>query len=234
MVLGALPMGVVRSAMAGIARHDLDGSAPQVCAERRDPNDFSVSLSGVLSPVQAMPGFDVPRTLAVIQLDMSRLSVSERTRSPGGATAEVAIEGVLVERFDPVKVEALFRADASETGQPVDQDLLDETVANVSNRPVEADIRETVAVSSRTTLGASALLRRCPDDDSRSRWRHPSARRETPRLASRAQGVTRAAARGRGPGRVASAGRQAQLPVRMAAHIRRMPGFCPYISTPAA
>jgi hypothetical protein len=93
-----------------------------------------------------MPGFDVPRTLSVIELDVSRLVVSERRRSKDGMTAEVAVEGVLVERFDPVKVESLFRAYASESGQPVEQDLLDETLANVSRGPVEIEMRETVPV----------------------------------------------------------------------------------------
>jgi hypothetical protein len=127
-----------------MAAHDLAGSTSLVCVERRDPNDFPVLLGGIFQPVGAMPGFDVPRTLSVIDLDVSRLAVSERSRS--GATAEVAIEGVLLERFDPVKVEALFRAYASESGQGIEQDLLDETLANVSRGPVEIEIRETVPV----------------------------------------------------------------------------------------
>src|SRR6188472_735547 len=138
------PVAVVKSALAGIAAHDLAGASSLVCIERRDANDFPVPLSGIFQPVGAMPGFDIPRTLSVIELDLSRLAVSERRRSEGGATAEVAIEGVLVEQFDPVKVEALFRAYASETGRPIEQDLLDETLANVSHGPVEIEMRETV------------------------------------------------------------------------------------------
>lgn len=140
------PVAVVKHALAGIEAHDLAGSSTLVCVERRDPRDFPVPLSGIFSPVQAMPGFDVPRTLSVMELDMSRLAVSERSRGKRAAIAEVAIEGVLVERFDPVKVEALFRAYASEMGQPIEQDLLDETLANVSRGPVEIEIRETVPV----------------------------------------------------------------------------------------
>lgn len=140
------PVEVVKSALAGIAAHDLAGSASLVCVERRDPNDFPLTLGGIFEPVGAMPGFDVPRTLSVIELDVSRLSVSERSRSKDGSTVEVAVEGVLVERFDPAKVEALFRAYASEMGQPVEQDLLDQTLADVSRGPVETEIRETVPI----------------------------------------------------------------------------------------
>jgi hypothetical protein len=140
------PVEVVRSALAGIAMHDLAGSASLVCAGRRNPTDLPVSLGGIFEPVGAMPGFDVPRTLSVMELDVSRISVSERSRSQDGLTAEVAIEGVLVERFDPAKVEALFRAYASEMGQPIEQDLLDETMANVARGPVEIQIRDTVPV----------------------------------------------------------------------------------------
>lgn len=140
------PVAVVKTALAGIAAHDLAGAASLVCVERRDPNDFPVSLSGIFSPVQAMPGFDIPRTLSVLELDMSRLVVSERGRSLDGTTVEVAVEGVLVEQFDPAKVEALFRAYASESGQPIKQDVLDGMLANVSRGPVEIQMRETVQV----------------------------------------------------------------------------------------
>jgi hypothetical protein len=138
------PVDVVRSALAGIAAHDLAGSSLLVCFERRDANDFPLSLSGIFEAVGAMPGFDVPRTLSVIDVDVSRLMVVESSRQ--GATAEVAIDGVLVERFDPAKVEALFRAYASETGELIEQDLLDQTLANVSGGPVEIEIHETVPV----------------------------------------------------------------------------------------
>jgi len=140
------PVAVVESALAGMAAHDLVGAASLVCVERRDPNDIPVPLGGIFEPVGAMPGFDIPRTLSVIDLDVSRLVVAERKRSKDGKTAEVAVEGVLVERFDPVKVEALFRAYASESGQPVEQDLLDETLAKVSRGPVELELRESVPV----------------------------------------------------------------------------------------
>ncbi len=138
------PVAVVKTALAGMAAHDLAGAAALVCAERRDPNDFPVPLSGIFEPVGAMPGFDIPRTLSVIELDVSRLVVTERSRN--GETVEVAIDGPLVERFDPAKVEALFRAYASESGQPIEQDLLDQTLANVSRGPVEIQMRETVPV----------------------------------------------------------------------------------------
>ncbi len=140
------PVAVVKAALAGMAAHDLAGAAALVCAERRDPNGFPVPLSGIFEPVGAMPGFDIPRTLSVIELDVSHLVVTERTGTKDGNTVEVAIDGPLVERFDPAKVEALFRAYASESGQPIEQDLLDQTLANVSRGPVQIQMRETVPV----------------------------------------------------------------------------------------
>ncbi len=83
-----------------------------------------------------MPDSDVPRNLAIIRLDVSRLSVTESSRD--GDSAEVHVEGVLVERFDPVEVEALFRTFAAEQGVPVDDGLLRDTLAQRQRRRCRA------------------------------------------------------------------------------------------------
>jgi hypothetical protein len=139
------PVDVVRNALGAIARHDLTGAAQWVCAPRRDPRNFPFTLSGIFGPVGAMPGFDIPRTLSIIEVDVSALKLVERSGTDG--ETQVGVEGELVERFDPAQVEALFRAYAAESGQPVDQDLLDETIANVSHGPVTIGIRETVPLT---------------------------------------------------------------------------------------
>lgn len=144
MLPGAEPADTVRAALDRIAAHDLAGATVLVCADRRNPRDLPFTIGGIFAPVGALPGFDVPRTLSVIELDVSGLRVSERTRD--GDLAEVDVEGILVERFDPAAVEALFRAYAAEGEQPVDQALLAETIAAVSRGPVALPVRETVTL----------------------------------------------------------------------------------------
>jgi hypothetical protein len=138
------PADTVQRALASVADHDLAAAAGLACADRRNPMDLPMPLPGIFEPVGALPGFDVPRTLSVIELDVSGLTVSERSRE--GSMAEIDIDGSLRERFDPAQVEALFRAYAAESGQPLEQDLLDQTLANVSGGPVDIEIHETVPV----------------------------------------------------------------------------------------
>lgn len=138
------PVDAVRRALDRVVAHDLVAASVEVCAERRDPADFPFLISGVFAPVQALPGFDIPRTLAVIDLDASRLEVAEVARD--GDAAEVRVSGILVQRFDPAQVEALFRAYAAESGQPLEQPLLDETLALVGRGDVSLPVDESVRV----------------------------------------------------------------------------------------
>ena len=75
---------------------------------------------------------------------MSRLSVTESSRD--GDSAEVHVEGVLVERFDPSEVEALIRTFAAEQGVPVDDGLLRDTLVRVSGGDFEFPVDEMVPV----------------------------------------------------------------------------------------
>jgi len=79
-----------------------------------------------------------------MSLDPSRLNVAEA--AAGSDAGEVRVSGVLVITFDPPAVEALFRAMAAESGQPLEQELLDMTMANVSRGPVELAVDEVVPV----------------------------------------------------------------------------------------
>ena len=80
----------------------------------------------------------------MIDLDPTRLTFAEHSRTDDEAVIEIG--GTLLERFEPSEVEALFRAYAAEAGQEVELDLLQETLRNVSNGPVELDVREEVRV----------------------------------------------------------------------------------------
>lgn len=138
------PKDAVHRALEGIVAHDLAGASLAVCADRRDPRDFPFLIGGIFQPVGALPGGDIGRTLSVIQLDASRLTIREKARE--GDSAVVELEGVLVERFDPTEVERLFRAYAAESGQPLEMNLLEETLANVSHGDVTLPVREEVRV----------------------------------------------------------------------------------------
>lgn len=136
------PTGAVRDYIARIVAHDL--GALRVCDEPYPHGYAKLLIGGMFAPVQALPGFDEDRTLSIIELDASRLTIVEESRTRGNAVVKVG--GALVERFEPTEVEALFRAYAAESGQPIEMDLLLETLRNVSQGPVELDVRESVPV----------------------------------------------------------------------------------------
>lgn len=138
------PDDAVRRALDRVVAHDVVAASAEVCVDRRDPADFPFPISGIFAPVQALPGFDIPRALAVIDLDVSQLELAETARD--GDAAEVRVSGILVQRFDPTQVEALFRAYAAESGQPLEQPLLDETLAPVSRGDVALPVDESIRV----------------------------------------------------------------------------------------
>ena len=136
------PTDAVRQYVAFIVNNDLD--ALRVCNRPYPHGYYRLLIGGIFEPVQALPGGDPARTLAVIDLDASRLTFTEGSRTDDEAIVNVG--GTLVERFEPSEVEALFRAYAAESGQPLEVDLLNETLRNVSRGPVELEVRESVPV----------------------------------------------------------------------------------------
>lgn len=138
----ATPSGAVREYLGQIFAHDL--ASLRVCSQPFPDGYHQLLIGGMFGPVQALPGLDVARTLALIEFDARRLTLFERTSGRGEATVEIG--GVLVERFEPREVEALFRAYAAEAGQPIELALLQETLDNVSRGPVELPRRESVRV----------------------------------------------------------------------------------------
>ena len=141
---GGSPEEATTRALSRLIAHDVAGGKAELCRAAQIAADVPLLISGLFAPVGGLPGFDIPRTLALIEFDASRLTVTEVSRT--GDEAEVLIEGTLVERFDPVEVEALFRAYAAESNQQVEQALLDETIANVSSGDVVLPVDETVRV----------------------------------------------------------------------------------------
>lgn len=136
------PAAAARGALERVAAHDLVGASEFVCAARRNAVDLPFSIPGILAPVGALPDFDIGRTMGVMTLDISRMTVTETTVD--GDVGEVHVGGTLLTTFDPPAVEALFRAMAAEQGQPVDQVLLAQTMANVSAGPVPLPVDEHV------------------------------------------------------------------------------------------
>lgn len=139
------PTDAVRRAMQAVAAHDLPSASLLVCAARRDARTFPFTISGIFEPVGALPDFDIPRTLEIIDLDPSGLRYDEVGRA--GGVADIEVTGVLVERFDPAEVEALFRDMAADLGQPVDDGLLAQTLENVAAGPVRLDVDQVVPVA---------------------------------------------------------------------------------------
>ena len=136
------PADAARRALERVVAHDLVGASQLVCADRRNPRDLPFTIGGILQPVGALPDFDIARTLGVMTLDGSRLTVTET--AVGDDVAELHVGGTLVTTFDPPAVEALFRAMAAEQRQPVDDVLLAQTMANVSAGPVPLTVDEDV------------------------------------------------------------------------------------------
>jgi hypothetical protein len=136
------PADAARRALERVAAHDLIGASQFVCADRRNPMDLPFGIGGILAPIGAMPDSDIRRNLAIMTLDISRMTVTET--SVGDDVAELHVGGTLVTSFDPPSVEALFRAMAAEQGQPVDEALLAQTMANVSAGSVPLSVDEDV------------------------------------------------------------------------------------------
>ena len=136
------PADAASRALERVAAHDLVGASQFVCADRRNPRDLPFMIGGILQPVGALPDFDIARTLGVMTLDVSRMTVTETTVAED--VAELHVGGTLVTTFDPPAVEAMFRAMAAEQGQPVDGALLAQTMANVSAGPVSLTVDEDV------------------------------------------------------------------------------------------
>jgi hypothetical protein len=137
------PTTPVHRALEAVIAHDPDRVNGTVCRDRRAEFSLGSLLPGLLSPVQALPGGDMRRTLSVIRLDASGLSLTEQR---AGTTVAVRIRGDLVERFVPAQVEVLFRAYAAEAGEPVDDALLGDTLRNVSFGDVRIPIDQLVPV----------------------------------------------------------------------------------------
>ncbi len=150
------PGTIVDRALSSVVARDLATASTMVCVASRNPAALPFPISGYLAPVGAMPGYVPARTLAVIQLDASELSIGQVRRDAG--SAEVRVSGVLVERFNPAEVEALFRAYSAEAGAEVDQTLLDETLANVGRGPVRLPVDENVKL-----ILEGGAWRICPD-----------------------------------------------------------------------
>ena len=138
------PADAARSALERVAAHDLVGASRHVCADRRNPLDLPFTIGGILAPVGALPDFDIARTLGVMTLDISRITITETNVDDD--VAELHVGGTLVTTFDPLAVEALFRAMAAEQGQPIDDVLLAQTMANVSAGPVALPVKEDLPV----------------------------------------------------------------------------------------
>jgi hypothetical protein len=139
----ATPAGTVRLALERMAAHDLPAANLLLCRERQGFDPWPVRISGIFEPIGAMPDSDPVRNLSLIHLDLGRVMITELT--VGAEMASVRVHGTIGQQFDPGAVEAMFRAMAAEQGQPVDDVLLAQTLANVA-QAVDLPVDEEVAL----------------------------------------------------------------------------------------
>jgi hypothetical protein len=151
------PSDTVREAFRRMAANDLAGASMLVCPAQRDPNALPFSVSGIFEPIGYISGSDnVPESLALIDLDISRVRV-EDVRSDEG-TVLVPVNGVLGERLDPVELEAIWRATAAERGEAVDEAWLQDVLARVRAGPIELDLGSELRAVQVMRIGGAWLI----------------------------------------------------------------------------
>jgi hypothetical protein len=139
------PSDTVREAFRKMAANDLAGASTLVCPAQRDPNALPFIVGGIFEPIGYISGSDnVPESLALIDLDISRVRVEDVRADEG--TVLVPVSGVLGERLDPVELETIWRATAAERGEAVDEVWLQDVLTRVRAGPIELELDSAVQV----------------------------------------------------------------------------------------
>lgn len=144
---GGRPADAVRGAIDSVVAHDLPGGTRFTCLAQRDATDFPFIIQGIFSPVGMVPTPSRPQTLALIDIDTRDLRITDAPGDLGDATeAEVQLSGSLWLTLDPVEVEQAVRAVVLEQNDMLEEDLMAQTLAGISNGPVELPIDQPVRV----------------------------------------------------------------------------------------
>jgi hypothetical protein len=141
------PSDAVRGALDRIVAHDLPGGAVFTCRAQRDPNNFPFSVSGIFFPLAQVPTPPIPQTLALITIDARDLRIEEPPGVvPNDLEAEVQLSGSLWLTLDPDEVESAVRAAVRLQSDPLDEALLEATLAGIRGGPVELPVDQPVRV----------------------------------------------------------------------------------------
>jgi hypothetical protein len=141
------PSDAVRGALDRIAAHDLAGGSVFTCRAQRDPNDFPFTVPGIFFPLAQVPTPPIPQTLALITIDARDLRIEEPPNvAPDDLEVEVQLSGSLWLTLDPEEVESAVRAAVRLQNDPLDEALLEATLAGIRGGPVELPVDQTVRV----------------------------------------------------------------------------------------
>jgi hypothetical protein len=133
--------------MDRIIAHDLAGGSNFTCLAQRDPNDFPFIVPGIFSPLAQVPTPPIPQTLALITIDARNLRIEEPPNVPSDDfETEVQLSGSLWLTLDPEEVENAVRAAVPLQNDPLDEDLLEATLAGIRGGPVELPLDQPVRV----------------------------------------------------------------------------------------
>lgn len=146
-VPGSRPSDAVRGAVDRIVAHDLGGASLFTCRAQRDSNDFPFTIAGIFFPLAQVPTPPVRETLALITFDARDLEIEEPTETaPRDQEAAVRLRGSLWLTLDPEEVETAVRAAVALQNDPLDEAVLEATLAGIRNGPVELRVDQPVRV----------------------------------------------------------------------------------------
>jgi hypothetical protein len=141
------PSDAVRGALNRVIAHDLAGGSTFTCRAQRDPNDFPFIVPGIFFPLAQVPTPPIPQTLALITIDARDLRIEEPPNVASDALeTQVKLSGSLWLTLNPEEVENAVRAAVPLQNDPLDEALLEATLAGIGGGPVELPVDQTVRV----------------------------------------------------------------------------------------
>ncbi len=140
------PSDAVRGAIDRIVAHDLPGATRFTCLAQRDPRDFPFTISGILSPLGSVPTPSLPETLALITIDTRELRIIDAPALSIADEAAVQLGGSLSLILDPVEADRAVRAAVLLQNDPLEEDLMAQTMAAIRNGPITLPVDQSVRV----------------------------------------------------------------------------------------
>lgn len=137
------PADAVRETFRLVDAGDLEALVGLTCAEHQDTIRRQFSFSDVAGMVGA--GLDLSPLFRAIELDASRLTITETSVS--GETATVLIAGPLLVSFDADQLRDTFRELADRQGTEIQEAQLNALIAALQASSQTVTVNETVEVA---------------------------------------------------------------------------------------